>query len=513
MNGDIEQTYSPPTGFFGRLIELLFKSSDPEREKKRLLAEIARNLKKLKTKRYNPKSDLAEHGIARLFFEFYKTLGPAQLILDHADTSNILRIILIEGSLNMEELTHKEKFSEESIRERVTQIDHKKLVDELTDGLKVFYSFFNSTRINEINSNYKSLSSILNLIRFDYYFLLKKFDSKLQEAVFTYKPHFESINAQYIKDELKDFLEIIPTVDISINWNSIMDVIKEYRGVDALSRDSWKKLLQLIRELKKTKELEMIVQLIDKDPFYRPEPKVKRENIVESYLAKLKIQTEMAVQKIVQEGRKKKIDDLAGQVFGTASVSRLRNYTEKANITFSKKMLGGYIYINPLNYLKAFLLDYVKKDIRQMIDMLLIPGKWTDNVTSNALSESFHQLLKISDEILSFDNTLGEDGELWRKVQNAVHKADRDKKAMNQLREIIKTINDQAKDMIMRAGQQCISLGNVLKLVLEDYGKKHPALIINWKELEAHSEQNMKKMLVSIYKQLYYFVHLLKICT
>ena len=41
----------------------------------------------------------------------------------------------------------------------------------------------------------------------------------------------------------------------------------------------------------------------------------------------------------------------------------MKYYTEKENLAFAKKMLGGYIYIAPMNYLKAFLVDFCKKDI------------------------------------------------------------------------------------------------------------------------------------------------------
>ena len=497
-------------GIFQRIFSFLSDDSDPEREKKRKLKEIAKRYKKIKTRRYNPKQDLAEAAMAGFFFDIYKNLIQAQSLLSHADSSNALKLILVEEALSDEQLALKERISEEGIRQRAEQGEIKRVVAELKKDLKQYYSFFDIKQINEINDRYRHLSALIKLIKFDYYFLLKKFDSRLQEGSISGNLRFEAINAQYIVDELKDFQEILLAVDVTADWNSVLDVMKEYRGVEVIARDAWKKNLQSIRQLQKTSELEMVIRLIDKNPLFKVKSRSVKENIVEGYLSKLRMTTELTLQKIVKDRKQNTQTDLATKVFGTASISRLSNYSEKANILFAKKMLGGFIHINALNYTKAFLLDFVKKDVRQVVDLLLIPGKWTESGPSQTLSESFHQLLALSDDITEFDSTLADDGELGKKVFASLFKADRDKNASQNLRSFLKQINERAKEMVLRAGQQCINLANILKPVLEDYGKKHPTLIMNWRELEGQAGTDIKKMIIDVYKQLYYFVKLLK---
>jgi hypothetical protein len=205
-----------PSGFFQRFFGFLSESS-PEQEKKRLLKDLARRCKRLKTRRYNPKGDLAESALARFFFEIYKTVGPAQGILSHADSSKALRTILIETALSEEQLAFKERFSDDSILERSKTTEGKQLIEELKADLKTFYSYFDISKINEINFNNKHLSTLIKLVNFDYYFLLRKFDAQLPEGDFNYIPKFEGISAQYISDELKNYLEILPAVDPAAN--------------------------------------------------------------------------------------------------------------------------------------------------------------------------------------------------------------------------------------------------------------------------------------------------------
>ena len=496
--------------FFQRLLSIANGASDKEREKKKLLKEIAKSVKKSKPRYYSPRNGSVDPNLASFFFECYKTFGPAQTILSHADSSNALKNIIIEETFTPEQKALKEKLSEEAIRAIADQTDFKMVLQSIKTDIKAFFANFDISRTNQINSDYQNLSVLLDLVSFDYFFLLKKFDAAFREAAFSYNPRFEAINTSYIIDELKDFLEILPAVDPQVKWEPILDMLTIYRGIEVISRKSLHKLMQHIGQIKKSKVLEKIAQLIEEDPFLKVKRRVYKEKIVEAYLSSLKMQTEMIIQKISRERRTSKIDSLAKKIFGTASVSRLSNYSEKANLLFSKKMLGGYTYVTPLNYLKAFLLDYVKKDVRQLTDILLIPAKWINNLPSQQLSEAFHQLLTLSDELMKFDSQLSEDEEKGRKIKSLMYKSERDKKATTLLRKMAKEINDQARALIIRSAQQCITLGRALKMIMEDYGKQHPELIMNWKEVQSRSDENIKEMILAVYKQLYYFVQLMQ---
>jgi len=498
--------------FFQRIISAFTGKSDPEREKRKLLKQIEKTLKKQRVKFYNPRPNTVHPRLAQFFYEFYRVLGPAQNILTKAETSKSLQMLIIETSLTDDQVSIQEQLSEEAIRKRLANSADQKIVfEQIRTDIKNFFSDFDINRVNEIDSRYNNTLLLLDLIHFDYYFLLKKFDSAIPENDYLYKPHFEEIDAEYIADDLKDFLEIIPSFNASTDWNSIITMLNQYRGIEIISEKGWKKILTAIRQIQRTGIITMLVQLITKDPFYKPSPKVYRTKVVESYLEKLKTQTEITIQRIIQEKRTSKIGDLTNYLFGTASVVRLKNYSDKANIAFTKLLLGGFSYISPLNYLKAFLLDYVKKDIRELIDLLLIKGKWASNLLSQQLSESYHQLLKISDEINEFDASLDEEEILGRKLKSVLVKTKRDKKAIGELRNLLKEINDMAKGMLNRSASNLITLGKALKTVLDDYQKPHAELIINWKEIGTYSDKDIKVFIVNIYKKIYTFLQLLKL--
>ena len=399
------------SGFLGRILSLFMGANDPEKEKKRLLKLIGKELKKSRHKFYNPRGDQALPGLAKFFFEIFKVVGPAQTLLQNSEVSAGLRNIIIEMFLTDEQLALRDTLSEEVIREKAKTLDTKELAAEIKEAMISLFSFFDNDMMKQINSTYNLFMVFHTFVSYDYYFLLKKFDSNLSEHDYNYTPKFEMINGEYIADDLKDFLEVFLPLEKDANWDMLFDVLKEYRNVDIVSRPAWKKITNLLDDVKRNGVFDLIVRHVDKDPYFKAKTSLSNERIVEPYLNKLKTQTEMLIQKILQEKKGLKVEKLATLVFGTSAVARMKNYTDRANVTFSKKLLSGYTHTQCTNYLKAFLIDYVKKDAREIRDLLIVRGKWTTNLLSQQLSDSFHSILDLADQLVAFDDACADEGD------------------------------------------------------------------------------------------------------
>ena len=197
-------------------------------------------------------------------------------------------------------------------------------------------------------------------------------------------------------------------------------------------------------------------------------------------------------------------------LYGTAAVSRMKNYTEKANIAFSRKMLGGYIHVQGLNFLKAFLLDFFKKDIRELVDLFLVRGQWSTNQLSQQLSEAFHNVLTVSEKLVAFDEALADDGPTGSRLRALLHKSERDKEQITVLRNQLKTINDEAQSLINISAQNLIVVGKNLKGLLDDAGRSPHDLLINWREIEQASDTPIAARITEVYKRIYLFIQLMQ---
>lgn len=493
-----------------RLLSFFAGMGDPDAEKRKILKAIAKDLSRSRFKFYRPKGQEALPGLARFFYEIYKVTAPAQVLLGNAASSSALRSFVIESFLTKDQKELSERLTEAHILERAKSLGLRELQAEVKDDLSSFYAVFDGDRIREIDSAYNTLLSFINFVNFDYYFLLKKYDSSLPERSFGRAPKFEAINGDYVADDIEDFLEIFLPLDLEADWKRIFQALHDYKGAEIIQHDAWQKLLPAVAEVRKSQVLELVVKHIKKTPAWAAQPRYPNERIVEPFLQKLKAQLETLLQRLVQEKRNAKIDEIAKQVFGTSVVLRMKNYTEKANVIFAKKMLGGYTQAPALNYLKAYLMDYFKKDIRELVDLLIIRGQWTTIVQSQQLSDGYHGLLEASEAILAFDESLADEGETGTRMRSALAKSERDKEQMKYLRTMLKDINEKALGIVTKAAVNLIVVGRYLKTLIEDYDRAHHEILINWKEIEGASSRPIKEWLVEVYKKIYFMVQLLQ---
>jgi hypothetical protein len=487
----------------------LLGSTDPDKEKKRLLKEIKRELKK-RNRFFRTKGNMALAGLAKAFYEMYITVGPAQILFEKYSNSEVLKEFLIESFFNDRQKTALESLQPEKLKERAQTSDLKKLKEEVKQDLVLLYSALDINAIKKINSLYNSMIQFRDFLTYDFHFFLKKFDSLLPEQDFNYQPRFENINGEYIIEDLKDFLVVLTGLNDQADWDYLFDVIKEYRNIDLVSRDRWKKLLSLKREMVQTKILNYMVMHLDQDPYYKV--KIDRPNfeIVEPYLNKRKTDVEKTLQEVFLNKKNQQINNMLLQVFGTTAISRTINYTEKESFLIEKKVPNGYVYVKPVNYLKAFFLDYYKNDIRKLIDTLLIHGKWATSVLSQQLSDTFHHLMQYTDTLIEFDNSLAEDGPLGVRVKRILRAAGKDRSAQSALGDAVGDVNDKALRIINHSAQSLISLGKYIKNLITDHKAMKSQLIINWKELESVTNNSIDEQMEEVYRKIYYFIQLLQ---
>ncbi|MBU8912768.1 MAG: hypothetical protein KOO61_02010 [Spirochaetales bacterium] len=498
--------------FLQRLIALLFGGDDPERDKRRQLKQIATDLSHQRFKFYKPRSGEALGGLAKFFFEVYRVLGPAQALLQSSEDSNAIKVILIESQHSEQQAAARERFTEEAIRAAARTMLPDQLVAEVKDAVGSYLSGFDSVTVKRINDTYTLIQQLTAFVRFDFYFMLRKFDSSMLEGAYSQTPRLEPINAEYISDDIKDFLEILLSLDFGADWDTALDVLQQYRSVEVISRGAWKKLLGSLSSVARSGILVQMVQHVDENPQYTPTVQAEGFRIVESQLNALKTEVEGFMQKVMRELRGHKVEQAAAAVFGPGQVQRTKHYTEKANAAFAKQMIAGFVHTEAINYLAAFLLDYFRSEARQVVsDLFVVRAKWSDNTISGQLSEAFYATLNLAEEVEQFDQSIGEEGELGVKLRKASAPVkENDAKTARILRQVIRDIDERALYLIKESASNLIVVGRVIKTLIEDYGSKTPEIITNWKELEAQSTEELTSQLTAIYKKIYHFIQLMQ---
>ena len=195
--------------FFQKLISLIFGNTDPEAEKKRLLKAIAKDLSHSKyNKFYKFSSDEALPQLAKFFYDIYKIIAPAQAMIQGITNPNAIKNAVINFALSEKQHELASQLTEEAILEQSQKLPLNQLTEHVKSNLSNFITDFDTEKIQTIDRLYTKIEAFKAFCEFDYFFLLKKFDSGLRERDFNYIPRFDIIRAEYISDDLQDFLEI-----------------------------------------------------------------------------------------------------------------------------------------------------------------------------------------------------------------------------------------------------------------------------------------------------------------
>ncbi len=499
-----------PISFLNRILSILGIEPDPDREKKIRLKELKTSLRKAKWKFFSPTGDQADVGLAKAFYEMYAVVGPAKTLLANAASSHALRGIFIDQVLSESQRALKDQFAEDAIRALSKTVPTETLTSQIRESLVEFAAAFDAERQKAVDARYNLFLQFMDFVDFNYYFMLKKFDSMLPDNDFNYLPRWEAIDGEYVVDDLKDFLTATSGMAVDADWDGMFDVLKLYKQIDVVSRQNWKKMMSNFGAVKRSGVLLQMVQYLSKDPSYQFKAYIASERIVEPFLDSVRSTAEGTLARIAHERKLDKVNSLVNQVFGTTGISRTKNYTEKANLVFQKKKVGGFTLVEPMNYLKAFLLDYYKRDIRELVNLLLVKGQWVTNTLAAPLSESFHQLMEVSDRITAFDEVLAEDADRGAKLKTLLSRADKDSNAANSVRMQLKDINAGARALIVEAATHLIVIGKHLKMAIDDLAKPKHELILNWKMLEQSTDKGLQEWQVATYRQLYAFVQLMQ---
>ncbi|OJF76764.1 MAG: hypothetical protein BKP49_05420 [Treponema sp. CETP13] len=495
---------------FERLLAF-FIPHDSEADKKHMLKEIAKQLNHSKFKLYKTKGDFALPSFAQFFYDIYKVIAPAQSIFLNNTNTDMFRNLIIRSQRTENQQNLLDDLNEENILKISRTVNIKKVIESTNEKLAMYMEEFTPEKIEKIDNTYNKLMMFIDFCNFDYYFLLKKSDSNIPERDFKYRPKFEPIRGEYITEDLQNFVAIAWAMPLEENWSDVFKFLNEYKNFNVINIQQWNKITHKLSLVQKENVFEQIIQLALKDPSYTIKTIPTNEHIVESQLEKIKKSIHQILHKIESQQKTEKSAILIKDVFGNSVPELLKNYNENSNLPFIKHGLNRYTHTQELNFLKVFLIEFCKKDMREFSDLVLVRGEWASASLANPMSEAYHSLLNISDRITDFDKSLAEDNEIGTKLKNYTIRADRDHEAHNIANNLISSANDTSFELLKLSTQFIIEYGRNLKSLIEDYDKKRSELIVNWKELEKFSQEPIKAYGIEIYKKLYSFVSLLKL--
>ena len=494
-----------------KVISFISGDGEGTSDKDILLKQLVKDLSQNKyAKFYRVRQGEFDPSFAQYIFNVYRLIYPLQIFLKDPSREAKIKQITLEAFLDKQVMALIKRISPEGIAER-KKTAGTDLPKQLQEDLALLAAGFDSPRIAAADKCYDLLVLIKQFAFFNFYSFLKKFDSDLVDGDFTNQPKFNAVEASVAAPDLAAFLSVLPLTNDEADWKTVFEILKYCKGgVELIPLIQWNSLITSLKEIKQSKIFEIMGRLATGNPIWEIKPAILQyDNLSAAFLEQISSEVRGVIAGIAGSQKSAQISALVNAIFNTPTVVRLNFYTPDKGVVYTDKDLYGFDYAPALNHLSAYIQEFMGKEINELCDVLLVRGQWTNNAASRQMSEGFHTVMDILPEINELDATLDEGGSNGPRLRGALLRVDRDKTQTRYINSIINSINEDALDMLNRSVPALIIVGKHFKMLMYDFEKKHPELMMNWKELALTSKVPLIQRISDAYKKINYFVQLM----
>ena len=462
---------------------------------------------------FRQKTDEADIPLAQFFHSLYKMISPIRVFMKDAAKTTRLRQIVLEAFIDPSIVETIKRLNPQAIEERAQKTPSTDLVAEIRADMGKLNSGFNTARVNGVNRCHNMIMVISQLVNFDYPGLLRQFDPTFAEGPFSGTPKFAPIKVEAISKELGEFLTVSQGIVPESDWKTLLKLLKICAGEELISENQFAQMVIGLRDILNSKIMLLLVQYGSKNPVWACKPRIPDEHVAEAWVEAKTLKAQACIDMINSKEKKEKIDLLAREIFESEELMRLENYIPARSDMYKKKGLVEFTYAEGLNFLASFMTDCFNKETHDLCDIVLIRGQWTSIASSKEMSESLHQVIGLSESITRLDESLAVDGAEGSRLKAAIIRAERDTSQLRYINTIIESVNDTAQEILEQAILHFTTIGKHMKNLGEDVQKKHPELLLNWRELSSVSKDHpLAPQLLKAHDMVQGFVRLMELC-
>jgi hypothetical protein len=488
-----------------------FISGDNDSEKKNFLRQILRDINENKyVKFYKPRTEEMEPAFAQMLYGIYKVIYPASNFIRDLNKAARIRQLALEVFMEKPVLAVVRKLNPVQIAERLKTSPAKELIPQLTQELSVVTASFDDARLHAVNVTNNQILAFSQFVTYPFITVLQKFDINASEQFAGYQPKFAAVKAKDILKYLETLHALLSPLNPNENWKTVLGIMKLTNGgIDVIPADQWNSVVRLAGDIRDSNILERIIQYTIRDPLWQGKPKIPNESLAQTWLENKKAEIQGIINQLTTKEWSAQVRSLAQGIFGSTDTTRLQFYTEQESDSLTYKGLDGYTFAPGLNYLMTFIEDFTNREFQDLCDILLIRGQWTTASSSREMSEAFHGLKDIYNDIIALDKTLDEKGKNGPRIKASLVRAEHDRSQARYINAIVGGINSEAEGYLVTAAERFTVIETYMKHVVEDFEKNPHELIINWKELISFSKNPLGQRLTEANQKISSIVQLL----
>ncbi|GMO48252.1 MAG: hypothetical protein Ta2G_03790 [Termitinemataceae bacterium] len=448
------------SSFFEVLFCLFGRKSPQEKEKRRLLLKIKKEIKHSRYKDYyKPSTREVMPRFAEMILDIDKTLSRIREDLLHAEESDILRSIVIEECMSDRMKKLVEKLSLENVKVRSSTLPAYELKKSVQLDIDELRSIFTDDWKRRVDETYRQIIALVWMVQYDYFSLLQKLDMHFSYDM-NYKVNFLRTHIKFVSNDIKDFLSVAEGFDHHKDWNEVFEILRKYNVQNLMSVDHWQDFLKRLNNIFVSKILTLIICHGEDSPHWENMIISPKMSIANQYIVDLANTAMEELNSIINKSQVSQIDTLLKEVFGSPVVHGGAKYYTKESEKDLVSEGAGFIYIDAFNWIMAFEEAFFA-EMNEICDTLLVYGQWNNKSQNKELSLVLQDICDTHLQLINFDNSLDTGGEIGNKIKTLTMRITKGTRAGKE--KLVSMINETCKSVIENELQQLKILSKYLQ--------------------------------------------------
>lgn len=496
------------TDFF----ESIFMRSSPEVQKKQQLKKMDAEIRNFTPSICKTGELLPNFGEA--IFSLYKNVRPLDDIFSETiGSGDVPRQHRFEAQLivtgfvpedqdiidNFDfEARKQEILSEEKHPDRI-YLRQRKNLDKIL-------SQFNSNTFKTMDEDLLCLRKLSDFCHYNFVPFMQLFDSNFLPADFSYEPSYREVLAETAVNLLEDFY--FQTCNFKITKSMAAAVIALYK-IKHGENVSEKQTNSLMHNLKQInyvlvkvlppEKIKAIIRYVKCDPLYEPPYDRTTGSPCKEFVDMIQKKFNADEKRIKSEIQAEQITSDLSELFGNRELENVNGYNSRINDKLMAETDLTFQWILPMKILKTFVNVFITEGIKNLLNDIVIEGFFNNPTYKTAFSTAVYSSIKMDESIKVFeDSFLQKNSNSIVEIEGLISDCHRDKDFYNKLASKVKSVNDEAYEIISKHTVTLHTLFLELQELLADAKKPASEIISNLKVLMMSSRNKDNTTLLEI---------------
>ncbi len=471
-----------------------FLKSNPEIKKKQLLRKLENDVKNFQPAIY--KSGHILPNVAEAFHLLYIHTEQLQKVLipfltdDNPRQKEKIYEELISSGFDGEKKAIFDCIQYDYRKKRLYEAKNiSKEIELQRKSFELFLKELQSPTFSAIHKIINNLQYLVDLCNYNFISVIHQFDSDYTPT--SENNQFEPIPITNLETTFLDLYYITANLEITgATARAILAINKiftEEEPSEDLEEDivmHLKKIATITHKILSPCVLRKLIQISKGDVTYEPEVVTIKENPIEIYSEKVKLQFEADEERIKTEIQDEKLQKEITELFGSRKLFPLKGYNIENNTYLQSSTSKSFMWVTPMEIIKTFFNVYFSTEIESLVNDVVVEGFFNRPEFKSNFSSTFYACSEAPNVLSEFELSFGKGGKNdFGLLQSYIKDSAKDPEFGKTVVTLINSINTQAKDFIQTQVGYFSVLYTNLFILLEDVRKPIPDEISNIKIL------------------------------